>query len=96
MLIIDKGITIGEVVTIKLTSGEEILGRLVEDTDKYVKIGRPLVLTATEQGIGMVPYLFTVDPKKDVKINKPISVLEPTEAAAAKQYIQSTTTIAMI
>lgn len=95
-MLIDKGITVGEVVTIKLTSGEEIIAKLVEDTDNYVKIAKPMVLAQTGKGIGMTPYLITVDPNKDVKIYKPISVIEPTELDAAKQYTHATTNIAVL
>ena len=37
-MIIDKGVSVGDVVTIKLTSGEELLASLVEETDKYIKL----------------------------------------------------------
>jgi hypothetical protein len=92
-MIIDKGVSVGEVITIKLTSGEEIIATLLEERDQYIKVSKPRVLTAAENGIGMVPYLFTVDPDKDVKIYKPISVIEPTEKGYASQYTQATTGI---
>ena len=31
-MLIDRGITEGEVVTLKLTSGEELIGKLAEDS----------------------------------------------------------------
>jgi hypothetical protein len=47
-----------------------------------------------QQGIGMVPYLFTVDPDKDISMSRStITVLETTEESAAKQYIKATTGI---
>ena len=76
-MLIDKGASVGEVVTIKLLSGEEIIGKLVEDTDAYVKLSKPRVLTSTSGGIGLAPYLFTVDESRDVKLYKPIVVMEP-------------------
>lgn len=92
-MLIDKGLKSGDIVTIKQTSGEEIVAKLVEDLDSYVKVSRPMVLTSTAQGIGMVPYLFTVNPEKDIKIHKPVSVLELTDDESAKQYIKFTTNI---
>ena len=93
-MLIDKGVTEGEIVTIKLTSGEELVAKLVEDGPLYLKLGRPMVLTATSQGIGMVPYLFTVDPQKDIKLFKAtITVLEATFKEFADAYIQQTTGI---
>lgn len=93
-MLIDKGITAGEVVTIKLTSGEELVAKLVEDTTMYYKLSKPLVLTMGSQGIGMVPYLFTVSPDKDIMLNKStITVIVPTDKNAADQYLQSTSGI---
>lgn len=95
-MLIDKGVTVGEVVTFKLTSGEELIGKLAEETPTHYKISRPLVLSMTQQGIGMVPYLFTVDPKKDVRLNKSaVTVAEATDKDFADQYVQGTTGIAL-
>jgi hypothetical protein len=96
-MLIYKGVSIGDVITIKLTSGEELVAKLVEETDVLIKVSRPLVLTMGQQGIGMVPYLFTVDPEKDVKLTRStIVVLEPTDASSAKQYLTATTGIAIL
>jgi len=60
----------------------------------FLKVARPLVLTMGQQGIGMVPYLFTVDPEKTVKITKAtVVVLEPSDKESAAQYTKATTGI---
>ena len=93
-MLINKGVSHGDIVTIKLTSGEELVAKLVDDNPMQIKIARPLVLTMGQQGIGMVPYLFTVDPDKNISMNRStITVLETTEESAAKQYINATTGI---
>jgi hypothetical protein len=93
-MLINKGITAGEVVTIKTTAGEEIVAKLVEDGVVGVRVTKPLCLTATEKGIGLVPFLFTTDPDAEVTINKnTIMVLAPTIKDAADRYIQQTTGI---
>lgn len=96
-MIIDRGVTAGEVVTIKLTSGEEIIGRLEEETPTHYKLGKPLVLTASPQGLGMAPYLFTVSPDKSVPLNKStVTVILTTDKQFADQYIQGTTGIKLV
>ena len=91
-MIIDKGVSPGEVVTIKLTSGEELIASLVEENDKYIKVARPRVLTSAQGGIGMAPYLFTVDPDKEIKLARAtVVVLEPTEKESASSYTKATT-----
>lgn len=95
-MLIDRGMKSGDIVTIKTQAGEEIVGKFIEDTDTYVKLNRPLVLMARQGGLGLAQYLFTVDPDKDIKIYKPISVLELTEDETARQYVQQTTNISII
>ena len=90
-MLIDKGVTVGEVITIKLTSGEELIAKLVEDNPLRCKLNRPMVLSAGQQGIGMVPYLFTVHPDKDVSLNKAtITMIEPTAKEFSDAYLQNT------
>ncbi len=93
-MIIDKGVAVGEVVTLKLTSGEELVAKLVEESDNYYKISKPLVLGHTPQGPGLMPYLFTVSPDKDIKLLKSaVTVAEASDKQFADQYLQSTTGI---
>lgn len=95
-MLIDKGCGVGDIVTLKLTSGDEVIAKLVEETDKYIKISRPLALAASRQGIGMVQYLYTVDPDREIKISRnSVMIFEPTESEVVKQYIQTTTNISL-
>ena len=95
-MLIDKGLSANDVITIKLTSGEELMGRLVEETDSYFKLSKPLVVGMAKEGPALMPYLFTINPSRDVKIHKPVVVAELTDDVFAKQYVQSTTDIALV
>jgi len=96
-MLIDKGVSAGEVVTLKLTSGEEMVAKLVEDAVSYYKLARPLVIGHTPQGPGLMPYLFTVSPDKEIKLLKTaVTVVEATDKHFADQYIQSTTGIKLV
>lgn len=93
-MLIDKGVTEGEVVSIKLTSGEEILAKLVENGPLYYKLNRPMMLSMGPQGIGMMPYIITANPDKDVNLFKSaVVVIEATDKQFADAYIQQTTGI---
>jgi hypothetical protein len=93
-MLIDKGVSVGEVITLKLTSGEEIVAKLAEETDKYYKLNRPMVIGMGQKGPGLMPYLFTVSPEKDVKLLKTtVTVAEATDKQFADQFIQTTTGI---
>jgi hypothetical protein len=96
-MLISKGIAEGEVVTIKTTAGEEIVAKLVADSPSHVKVRKPLCLTATKDGIGLVPFLFTTDPDAEITINKnTVMVLEPTIKDAADRYTEQTTGIKLV
>lgn len=95
-MLIDKGVSVGEVITLKLTSGEELVAKLVEETATHYKLSRPMVIGMGQQGPGLMPYLFTVNPEKEIKISKTaLTVVEATDEMFAKQFIQSTTGIAL-
>jgi hypothetical protein len=95
-MIIDKGVSTGEVITLKLTSGEELVAKLTDETATYYKLSRPMVIAMGAKGPGLMPYLFTVHPDKEVKISKvTVTVAEATDEQFAKQFIESTTGIAL-
>lgn len=95
-MLINKGIATGEVITLKLTSGEEIVAKLTEETEDYYKLSKPMVIAMGAKGPGLMPYLFTVNPNTDVKLFKTtVTVAEATDGDFAKQFLESTTGIAL-
>ncbi len=95
-MLIDKGVSVGEVITLKLTSGEEIVAKLTEETATYYKLSKPMVIGMGAKGPGLMPYLFTVSPDKEIKLSKTtVTVAEATDKQFADQFVQSTTGIAL-
>jgi hypothetical protein len=93
-MLIDKGVSSGEVVTLKLMSGEEMVAKYVEETTNGHKLSKPMLLSMGQQGIGMVPFAVTVDMEKDITIGQSAVVaIEPTEKQFADAYVQNTTGI---
>lgn len=86
----------GEVVSIKLISGEEIIAKLEEETTDYIKVSRPLTVSIGPQGLGMMPFVFLA--KTDtIKLNmNHVMVLAESKKDAADQYIQGTTGIQLV
>ncbi len=96
-MLISKGVAVGEVITLKLTSGEELVAKLAEETDSYYKLSKPMVIGMGQQGPGLMPYLFTVNPDREVRLLKQtVTVAEPTDEAFAKQFIESTSGIKLV
>lgn len=93
-MLINKGLTENEIVSLKIISGEEVVGRLLEETSLSYKIGKPTLINLTERGLVMTPYLFSADMEKPIEIFKSgIVSIFLTEKAFADQYIQGTTGI---
>ena len=87
----------GEIISVKLTTGEEVIGKLSEDANDKLVLDRPVVLTAAPQGMALVPYLMTADPETQViHFGKHhVIATSKTQESLAKQYTQQTTGIAL-
>jgi hypothetical protein len=85
-----------DVISIKFNSGEEIIAKLVEEKPTELVVKSPLSLTATPNGMGLTPFMFTVlpDSKYNLKLTGIIAIAK-TEKDMASQYIQSTTGLAI-
>jgi hypothetical protein len=95
-MLIDRGVTAGEVITLKLTSGEELVARLVEEGNDFYKLSKPSVIGMSPKGPALMPYLFTASPEKDIKLSKTaVAVVTASDKEFADQYMQGTTGIAM-
>ena len=96
-MLIDRGVMEGEVITFKLTSGEELVAKLVEDGPMYYKLSRPMVIGMGQQGPGLMPYLFTVHPDKEIRLQKStVTVAEATDETFAKQFLETTSGIKLV
>lgn len=85
-----------DIISLKLSSGEEILGRFVREDDQTIYITKPSVLMMNPQGMGMVPFMFTVNPDDEYSLNKSAVITHAhTDSDIAKQYLSKTSGIAL-
>lgn len=84
-----------DVVSLKLSSSEEVVGLFVEKTSTGIKIRKPLSLSMTQNGPALAPYFITGDVLGDaveVEFNLPTVVaMIKTYKPFADVYTQSTT-----
>lgn len=84
----------GDTISFKTVAGEEIIARLISNSDTKIKVKKPMALTMTEKGLGMVPFTFTVSPDTELEVNRnTIVFIAKTEKTMADQYIEKTTGI---
>lgn len=96
-MLIERALSSGDVVTLKLFNGEELVARFEEETDQGFKISKPMVIAMGPNGPGLIPYLFTVNPSKSITVDKrAVTVAVATEKQFADQYLSSTTSIQMV
>ena len=95
MLIINV-IKTGDIVSLKLTTGDEVVGKLVSNENDTYVLNKPVVLAMAQNGQPtMVPYLLTADPTVHDFTFKEAHVVHcvPTAKTLGNQSIQGTTGI---
>jgi len=95
-MLIEAPYKVGDNVSFKLSSGEEIVARLEKEDEKSYTLKKPMVLIAQQQGLGLAPFMFSVSPDgKFVLNNSAVSCMGKTEEQISKQYTEKTTGIAL-
>lgn len=61
-MLLNKTYNQGDVITFKLTNGEEVIARYQSETLTEYQVTKPVTLTPTPQGtLGMLPSMFSVE-----------------------------------
>lgn len=86
----------GDIVTLKLSTSEEIIAKFSEEGTDYITVNRPLALVSGGKSLGMIPWIFLGESEK-VRINKDFIIAGPmlTKKDAAQQYMEGTTGLAL-
>jgi hypothetical protein len=85
---------IGQIVSMKLTSGDEVVGKITGQTPEGITLSKPVILAASRDGLAMVPFMMTANPDGDFlfKVNN-IMCLVDTNQQVSDAYFQSVTGI---
>ena len=95
-MLIEAPFKTGDTVSLKLTSGEEVVGRFDTSADGKITLIKPLMMVVQQHGIGLGPFMFSVSPETKFQFRETaVSCMAKTETEIAKQYTQSTTGIAL-
>ena len=95
-MLIEAQYKVGDVVSIKLSSGEEMIARFEDENGEVITIVKPYILIAAQNGMALAPYMFTISPdtKVQLKINNVICIVKSAKDAA-DMYIKQSTGIAI-
>jgi hypothetical protein len=95
-MLISKGFSTGDIVSIKLINGDELITRFESETPDSITISRPLALTMNGQGLGLIPWVFLGEDKQVTLEKKNTFFIVASKTAASKQYIEDTTGISLV
>jgi hypothetical protein len=87
-------IKLNEVYTLKLNSGEELIAKVKSVDGTELVLAEPVSIAPGPQGMGLVPSIFTADPKGEYRLNtNSVSLYALTDEAVKLKYIEATTGI---
>jgi hypothetical protein len=87
----------GDIVSFKVTSGEEIIAKLIEEEPSGIVVTKPFALVPNNQGLGMMPWIMSISPGEKIRVNtSTIMLVHKTEEGISKQYLETTTGLTMV
>jgi hypothetical protein len=87
-------LTPNTVYTFKLTSGEELIAKVIQSGADFLQIEEPVSIAPGPQGLGFMPSVFTANPKGDFRLNtSTITVYAETDDDIKMKYLEATTGI---
>jgi hypothetical protein len=81
-----------EVLVFKLTSGEELIAKIVEVTDGMFILKQPVSMAPTQQGLQMMPSMFSGNLDKEIVLyGAAVSMIADAKEDIKAKYIEVTT-----
>jgi len=83
-----------QVVTFKLTNGDEIVAKVLEEKDTAFVISKPCTVIPSPQGMALLQSLYTSDLNNSVSLDRQHVIFHaPTVEQVQNHYIATTTGI---
>jgi hypothetical protein len=83
-----------QTVSFKLVNGDEIVAKIVEETNDGFVINKPTTVMPSQKGLGLIQSLFTSDVDKNIILDKKhVMMHSPTIKDVENHYIKTTTGI---
>jgi hypothetical protein len=83
-----------QVYTFKMNSGEEMVAKVKHSGGDWITVEEPVSIAPGPQGMGLVPSLFTADPREEIRLNtNSVSLVSKTDDSVKMKYLEATTGI---
>lgn len=96
-MLLEKPIKQGTTISIKVTSGEEVIACYESDNDVDLIVSKPATISATPEGkMGIIPWMMTSRVDKFSLNKNTVVAFVATEEEISKAYLQSTTDLKLV
>ena len=80
------------IVSFKLVNGDEIVAKVLEETDAKYIVSKPCTVVPSQKGLALIQSLFTSDLNKSISIDKNHVMLHSATVKDVEDYYIQTTT----
>jgi|TARA_R110000782_G_scaffold242840_5_gene329351 hypothetical protein len=89
-----QDIKVGGIYTLKIFSGEEIVAKVVGNSDGWLELSDPVSLAPSQTGMALVPSVFSANATENVRLNTlSVSFIATTADEVKDKYREATTGI---
>lgn len=92
MLISNKKYDSNAIVAFKLSNGDEIVAKIIDDNDNSFTIDNPHTVMPSNQGLGLIQSLFSADKEIQVTLSKNHVMMSAPVVDAMRDHYTKTTT----
>jgi hypothetical protein len=93
-MLINKGYSAGDIACFKIVNGDEIVAKIVEETDAGFVVNRPCTIIPSQQGLGLMQTLISGDINNNITLNKSHVIMHSSVITDIENhYIRTTTGI---
>lgn len=92
---LSNSISVNDIITIKLISGEEIIAKYIEQDVSTLTVSKPLLLAQQGNGMILAPYILTAEKADNIKffVSAISTFPTKTQPQVKMKYIEFTTGI---
>jgi len=91
-MLISKGYSANDILCFKLTNGEEVVAKLIEEKPDCFVVARPCTVIPSQQGLGLMQTLISGELNTNISLNKMHIIMHsPVISDIEKHYIKTTT-----
>jgi hypothetical protein len=91
-MLISKGYSANDILCFKLTNGEEVVAKLIEEKSDCFVVTRPCTVIPSQQGLGLMQTLISGELNTNISLNKMHIIMHSTVISdIEKHYIKTTT-----